>query len=135
MKRGYIERNPTFGLAPHGTRKRARVLSDNELKAVLRACDDLENDLPYDYRKIVKLLIICGQRRGEIAALRTSFIEGSLVTLPASLTKNGRIHCFWLSELAADVLRGAEIEDGRNDALFFPARGKPDKRTMDGQRR
>src|SRR5207244_3046639 len=38
IKRGYIDRNPTAALTPHGTPKRARVLSYDELHAIWSAC-------------------------------------------------------------------------------------------------
>jgi integrase len=75
----------------------------------------------------VKLLILCGQRRGEIAALRTSFVEGDLATLPAELCKNGLQHTFPLPILAQKILREVDIDATHSDVLFFPARGKPDK--------
>ena len=135
IKRGYVEKNPTAALSPHASPGRARVLSDDELVKVWRACSHMHNgngadrnaDLPAHYAKIVKLLILTGQRRGEIAALRTSFLEGTIVTLPDTLTKNGHEHVFPLSSLAAEILRTIEVDARKNDALFFPARGKTDK--------
>ena len=48
--------------------------------------------LPESFKTIVRLLILTGQRRGEIAALQISWInlENKTITLPSSLTKNGR---------------------------------------------
>ena len=127
MDRRYIDDNPTRGISPRGMQSRARVLSDEELKDIWAACSDDANDLPEPYRAIVKLLLLCGQRRGEIAALRTSFFDGTLVTLPGALTKNGHEHVFPLPNLAAEILRSVEVEAKQNDAFFFPARGKEDK--------
>jgi integrase len=102
------------------------VLSDEELKAIWVSClspaaparDDAtlgQNvpELPKAYRDIVKLLILTGQRRGEIAALRTSLVDGPVVRLPSALTKNHREHVFPLPALAADILRKM---GGRHDA-------------------
>jgi integrase len=144
LKRGYVEKNPTVGLSPHTSSGRARVLSDEELVKIWRTCSQVETrdavrtgfdappsdraaDPPANYAKIVKLLIVTGQRRGEIAALRTSFIEGTLVTFPNTLTKNGHEHVFPLSNLAAEILRSVDVETDKKDALFFLARGKTDK--------
>ena len=105
MKRHYVDRNPRW-----------------------IATEDADAEFPRHYRAIVKLLILCGQRRGEVAALRTSFVEGDLATLPAELCKNGREHAFPLPTLAQKILREIHIIDAtRSDVLFFPARGKPDK--------
>ena len=123
--RRYITDSPVRGLSPHGHTARSRVLADAEIKQVWDACDDETNEAPPPFLTIVKLLIATGQRRGEIGALRTSYIEGDITTLPATLTKNNRQHLFPNSALAADILRGVEVTG--NDAIFFPARGKPNK--------
>jgi integrase len=62
-----------------------------------------------------------------VAALRTSFVEGDLATLPAELCKNGREHAFPLPTLAQKILREIDIDTTHSDVLFFPARGKPNK--------
>ena len=48
------------------------------------------------FSHIVALLILTGQRRGEIAALKWEWIDETqrTITLPASLTKNKRTHTF-----------------------------------------
>jgi integrase len=123
IKRRYILQNPTFGLSPHGTSKRARVLSDEELIAIWNGCDDGTNELPEHYRTIVKLLILTGQRRGEIAALQRSFIEDDTCLLPGELTKNGRPHKFPVGPIAKSLLLPLMEREG---AYLFPARGKAD---------
>jgi hypothetical protein len=50
--------------------------------------------LPALFAKIVQLLILTGQRRGEIAALQTSWINENSVTIPPTTTKNRREHTF-----------------------------------------
>jgi integrase len=127
MKRHYVERNPAANVTAHASNRRKRILSAHELKALWDATEDPNADLPQHYRSIVKLLVLCGQRRGEIAALRTSFIKGDSATLPAEFCKNGREHTFPLSPLAQEVLREINTDPTRHDALYFPARGKPDK--------
>jgi len=127
IKRRYVERNPTASFATHASPGRSRVLTEDELRKIWAASCDETNELPSLYRKIVKLLILTGQRRGEIAALRTSFMDGDVVTLPETLTKNGQEHFFPLPNLATQILQTVEVDTTRNDAFFFPARGKPDK--------
>jgi len=39
IKRRYIEHNPTLGLAGHARATRSRVLSDDELQSIWRACE------------------------------------------------------------------------------------------------
>jgi integrase len=95
--------------------------------AAKRTCSDKSNDLPEHFRTIVKLLISTGQRRGEMAALRTSFIEADRITLPATVVKNKRQHTFPIAKLALKPLRSTQSNSARDDSLFFPARGKLEK--------
>lgn len=66
IKRRYITDNPVLGLSHRQSTPRARVLSDPELKSLWKACKGT-------FGAIVKLLILTGQRRGEIAALQPIF--------------------------------------------------------------
>jgi integrase len=95
--------------------ERDRVLTDAELaKVFLQA-----RVTPYPFGYIVQLLILTGQRRGEIAALRWEWIDHDekTITLPASLTKNKREHFVPFGEMAAAVL--ATIP--RQNEFVFPA--------------
>jgi integrase len=139
LKRQYIGQNPTFGLSPHGTKKRSRILSDQEFQSIWRACHerlthevaeggDPTIQLPAHYATIVKLLILTGQRRGEIAALKREYFSHNqqIICLPPSLTKNGLEHTFPLSTIAIQLLKTAASETS-SDTFLFPARGKKSK--------
>src|SRR4051794_25542419 len=74
---------------------------------------------------IVKLLMLTGQRRGKIAALRPSYVdlkEGT-ICLPSSLTKNGRTHLLPIGAMAAAELLKADAHV-LTCALMFRARGR-----------
>jgi integrase len=79
-------------------------LSDGELKAVWEAAQRLEQP----YAAFVKLLILTGARRGEIAEMRWQEIDlaGKLWTLPGTRTKNGVEHVVPLSDSAVAILTG-----------------------------
>lgn len=113
-KRSYIDRSPADRLDVAATMSRARVLTDDELKAIWIATEQCGS-----FGAIVKLLILTGQRRGEIAALRREFFQDDVCTLPRTLTKNGREHVFPIGPLAVTVLAAAPAE-----GLLFPARGR-----------
>ena len=55
------------------TESRTRILSDDELRAVWRRAVEVN----YPYGSIVQLLILTGQRRGEIVGLRRSWRRSS----------------------------------------------------------
>ena len=81
---GLADNNPVIGTPTHaGAMSRDRKLEDHELVAVWRA---LDSD---DHGEIVKLLILTGQRRDEIARLRSVEVHDGVIDLPAERCKNG----------------------------------------------
>jgi len=90
-----------------GTRE--RVLSDEELAEIWRAA----SDTPLPYGMIVRLLILTGQRRGEVAGMTWGEVSESLETwtLSGQRTKNGVTHTVPLSAPARDLLRTLLPED------------------------
>lgn len=99
-------------------RPRSRVLSDEELKTVwLRA-----NEVGGSFGTIVKALMLTGQRRGEIAALRRKWITADALAFPASITKNKREHRIPMGKRMKKIIDGIP---GDTD-LLFPAKGKPE---------
>ena len=83
---------------PAKEKSRSRVLSPIELKAVWQACPD------DNFGRIVQLLILTGQRRGEAAAIRSDWLDGHLLTFPAHITKNGAEHQLPLGPFAHALL-------------------------------
>jgi integrase len=117
VRRGLIEASPIASMgAPTEPRSRDRVLTDKELSALYRKAVSIR----HTGSKIAQLLILTGQRRGEMGSLRSEYInrEARTITLPGSLTKNGRLHTFPYGDMTAELL----ATSGRNGFLF-PARG------------
>ena len=92
----YIQTNPARPIPlPSKHTPRSRVLSSTELKSVWNA---LEGDT---FSTIVRLLILTGQRRSEIAHIAVSGDEG---TIDGSHTKNGLQHVFPVAPAAKELL-------------------------------
>lgn len=109
---GHLEANPLASVRNVGKIKgRERVLTTEELRTVTRHA----LQYPNMFGPLVALCILTGQRRGEVAEFRRSFINEDMITLPASLTKNGREHSFPIGPLAQQVI--ATIPD-TGDRLF-----------------
>ena len=122
-RRRYIGHSPCEGLQlPSRIASRDRVLNDGELGAICRAA----RTMPYPFGPIVLLLLLTGQRRGEISAVRWDYIDEQehAITLPASLTKNKRQHRFPYGHMCAEVLSRIPKVD---DVYLFPARGNPER--------
>jgi len=95
----YIPNSPASGFRMPAYKPRERVLSDDELKRVWLASETMGT-----FGAIIMLLILTGQRRGEIASLKWQWIKEDRITLPNEITKNGREHSFPLGSLASKVL-------------------------------
>jgi integrase len=115
IREGIVDANPVAGtgIADEGG-SRDRVLSEAELIAVWRA---LEDD---DASDIIRLLVLTGQRREEIARLCFSEIDWdrALIVFPAERMKNNLRHELPLAPLALDILRKRANGKG-NDAHLF----------------
>jgi integrase len=101
MRRGLHDSNPVIGTEKRRERSRDRVLSDSELSKIWNALG------ANDYDDILRLLLLTGQRAGEIGGLCWSeidFDEG-LISLPAQRTKNGHPHSFPMSKPVRDILK------------------------------
>ena len=115
IERGYLDINPTIGIRSRGQNGgRTRVLSEAELVAIWQACRD------DDFGRIIRLLILTGQRETEIGSLRWSEIdlEKRLIELPPSRTKNKRPHLVPLSDQALAIIQSASRSADGPDCLF-----------------
>lgn len=117
VRRGFLEMSPVPSLR-FKTNSRARILTEDELKAVWgRAVET-----GYPYGTMVQLLILTGQRRGEIAGLRRVWIKDGWVIFPIGFTKNKREHRIPLGDLAKEIVESITSQTD----LLFPARGRTD---------
>lgn len=104
VERAIIDVSPINGLkAPTKEVSRERVLSDDEITAVLRSCRD---DV-YPFRQYVPLLLATAQRRGELAEMRWSEVDlkAKQWVIPAERSKNGKAHVVPLSGFAIAKLK------------------------------
>ncbi|MGC2078775.1 MAG: integrase arm-type DNA-binding domain-containing protein [Xanthobacteraceae bacterium] len=112
VKRGAVLVNP-FAALPisKSAAKRERVLSDQELAEIWRAAADAAEP----YGSIVRLLILTGQRRGEVAGIAWNEISEDLTawTMPGERTKNGAVHAVPLSASANSIIKGTLPVDAK----------------------
>ena len=111
--------NPFAGIRIEPVASRERVLTDEELAAIWQATEGWK-----PYNGIVRLLLLTGQRREEVAGMLWSELDGELTawTIPAARSKNRRAHVVPLSKQARAVLTGQfRIKD--DDRVFAGFRG------------
>ena len=97
---------------------REHVVTDEELAAIWRACRD------DDYGRIVRLLILTGQRRDEVGDMKWTELDldRRIWAIPRERTKNGLTHEVPLSDVALEILQSIPRRDGR-DFVFGEGRG------------
>lgn len=119
VKRGDLVISPMDNLdLPQGYEARARFLTDEEIVLVWRASLKLD----HAYGAMVRMLILSGQRRGEVAGMLRSEIDGAAVlwTIPAERTKQGKVQTVPLTDAMLEVIDSAPDFEGD---YVFTARG------------
>jgi integrase len=129
VSRDIIQHSPCDGVAaPAFETPRDRVLDDRELASIWRAADTLG----WPFTPIVRLLMLTGQRRGEVASMAWAELDLAAMTwtLPAPRTKNKRPHTVPLAPQVIEILAGLPHIAG-TDLLFAPGSVSRSKRRLD----
>lgn len=115
--------SPLEGLQLTLAKSRKRTLSDDEIVRVWRAAEVQG----YPHGTVVRLLLLLGQRRGEITGLRWAWIDQKdrTITLPDTLTKSKRAQTFPYGDLAAQILE--DVLRLNSTDLLFPTRWDDDR--------
>ena len=117
VERGYIESSPCSELrAPLPPKARQRVFTDEEISKIWHGSDDLG----FPFSPLLKLLILTGQRRNEVAAIEWDEIDDDLWTIPGERTKNGKLHEVDLHPLAMKVIETVPHQE----RLLFTTTGR-----------
>jgi integrase len=98
-----IDTDPTASLpSAEPATERERVLTDDELRAVWRACDDIKPA----FAGVIRVMALTGQRRGEVMGMRWDELsdDRKTWTIPAARSKNKRAHTVPLSSAVRDLL-------------------------------
>jgi integrase len=119
--RAIVEHSPCAGLSkPNLEHPRERVLSDEELAAVMLAAREIGDP----YGAIVELLALTGQRREEVVGMTWDEVDvlKKTWTLSGSRTKNGKPHVVHLSGAAVAILNSKSVREG------YILSGHPDRK-------
>ncbi len=105
LEREIIKTNPTAGIKKPGAEKsRERVLTTAEIRAIWQATAPTQANKGELFASIVKVLMLTGQRREEVGAMRWVEIHDDTWHLPSSRTKNHREHLVPLAEPVLAIL-------------------------------
>ena len=97
LRQELVSKHPLAGEKFTQIPPRTRVLTLEELRTIY------EYEFPH-FSTILKLAILTGQRRTELASIQSSWINENSITFPESVTKNKREHTIPLTDTIADLL-------------------------------
>ena len=118
VQRGILDASPAVAIdKPAKETRRDRVLSENEIRAFWTGLD--KSVMTEDVRTALRLCLVTVQRRGEVAGMRRSEIDGDWWIIPKERSKNGKAHRVPLSLLAKRLIKHASGED-----YLFPSSRK-----------
>jgi integrase len=100
IRRRYISLSPLEAVQLPRPKKRKRVLTDEELKAVWHAAEEFGGA----YGALLQLIILTGLRRQECAALQLGWLHQDRITIPPEVVKNSHEFTFPIGALAQAVL-------------------------------
>lgn len=117
-----LEFSPAAVIKPVADKQtRERVLTDDEIRAVWLALDAESAKV----RAIFRLLFLTAQRKGEVSRMGAEQFDwsGSVWTIPAEHSKNGRAHRVPLSTLAREIVDAFRPESDEGSWLFAAEHG------------
>lgn len=95
-------------------RRRKRILSDDEVRIMWAACDQLGV-----FGGLVRLLLLSAQRRAKVATAMWSDFDGDTWTIRTERREKGNAEKLVLPQMALDVIEAQSIVDG--NPYVFPA--------------
>jgi integrase len=129
LKEELIDSSPAMRLDRPGKEvERDRNLTSDEIRIVWNGFDRLG----YPFGHLFKLLLVTGQRRGEVAGMKWSEISEDGWKLPNERSKNGKGHLIPLTGLAREIIATCpQIADH----VFISRQNKPVSAFGDAQKR
>ena len=118
-ERHWISELPTKHISrPADEEARDRILDSDEIERLWQGCDDLG----WPFGPYIKLLLVTGQRRNEVAGMKWEHIDAKnkVWTIPKEDVKNKRKHEVPLSPMAIEILKAVP----RNGKYVFTTTGK-----------
>lgn len=110
VQRDIIEHSPCDGVVmPAPLNRGDRVLSETEIKTLWNNLDTCH--VSDDIRSAIRLILLTGQRPGEVIGMHTDEIDGKWWTIPAERSKNKKAHRVYLTDTALDLIGELKVLD------------------------
>ncbi len=119
-ERGIIDFSPLAGMRRGKEGSRSRVLTDDEIKSLWNSLELERTDI--DIYRVVKLalkvILLTGQRPGEVAGMRWEQIDGDQWISPADSRKNREENRIPILPMLADVIEQAKVYSSESPYVF-----------------
>ncbi len=125
LDKGYLPEgalNPVKSIAglPGGKEEsRDRVLGEDEIRKLWAALQAH----PEPTASAFRLMLLTGQRPGEVLAMRWDQLEGGVWIIPATVAKNAKVHSIPLPSMAQKVLDDLIASESCSDWVFPSPKG------------
>jgi integrase len=108
-------------------KSRDRVLNDDEIEKFWRVLEDPEVVMHRQTRLVLKMILLTGQRPGEVAGMTWDEIEDDMWTIPETRAKNREPHSVPLCSMALDIIEQAGALSYNSEFVFWSPfkNGKP----------
>lgn len=101
----------------HISRARSRILTDDEIRTIWRACDEIGT-----FGAFVRVALLTGQRRAKVATMRHEDIVDGVWTIPAEAREKVNAGSLKLPKAALDIIKAQpKVKD---NPFVFNGRGK-----------
>jgi integrase len=115
-ERGIIEDSPATRIRRPSEAPRVRVLNDDELRRFWHGLEDV--DVYPATRLALRMILLTGQRPGEVTGMTWEEIDGDWWTIPANRMKGGQEHRVPLTPLALEAIEEAKRYAGDRPFIF-----------------
>lgn len=104
VEKDVLERSPFLGVrSPVKVESRTRVLTEEEVRELwTNALPDAA--MSDDIKRVVKILLLTGQRVGEVCGMTADEVVGRWWTIPAERSKSKTMHRVYLTDTVMDIL-------------------------------
>lgn len=116
MERGLADRNPVQMTSKYksGENSRDRYYSEKEIKNLWKFFEKQNEPT----QSVLKMLLICGQRKTETMQLSWDHISNNVWTIPKELAKNNKPHEVPLPSMAQSIINKMKEINGDTDYVF-----------------
>lgn len=101
---------------PNKETSKEHALSEEEIKTLWVNLNKPDIIMSQDIKNSLKLILVTGQRPGEVIGMHSKEIKDRWWTIPKTRTKNGRTHRVYLTDLALGL-----IGDIKGRSYIFPS--------------